>query len=65
MKIKKNWREYSLITLGILIILTSLVATDFFTELSVVLGIAVALIGAWPLFPKRKLQNSPEQKLAV
>lgn len=55
MEFKNKWREYSLIILGLLLILAPFVmATTLFTWANVVLGGAVALVGAWPLFSKKK-----------
>jgi len=56
MEIKKNQREYILIALGLLVMITPFIVFDTilgWTE--VVLGIAVIVVGAWPLIPKKKL----------
>ena len=53
MEIKKNWREFTLIVLGVLIILGHFVAVNvLFGWANVVLGAGVALVGAWPLIKK-------------
>jgi len=57
MKFKENFREFSLIALGILVVAVPFVmGSTLFTWANLVLGIAVALLGAWPLFPKKELK---------
>ena len=54
MEVKKNWRELTLIALGVLVILGHFVAVDaLFGWANVVLGAGVALVGAWPLIKKK------------
>lgn len=58
MDIKKNWREIALIVLGVLVIITPFVVFDTILGWAeVVLGLAVIVVGAWPLLPKKKLEK--------
>ena len=58
MGIKKNWRELILIVLGILVIITPFVAVDTILGwVEVVLGIAVIIVGGWPLIFKEKMEK--------
>ncbi|MCG2686488.1 DUF4231 domain-containing protein [Candidatus Parcubacteria bacterium] len=62
MKFKENFREFSLIALGILVALVPfVVGATFLGWANVVLGAGVALVGAWPLFPKGKQEGEQEQ----
>lgn len=62
MKFKENFREFSLIALGILVVLAPFVVGNTFSGwANVVLGAGVALVGAWPLFPKGKQEGEQEQ----
>lgn len=57
-EIKKNWREYTLVALGILVALAPWVALEnLFGIANIILGGAIAIIGAWPFIEKfRKTQ---------
>jgi len=58
MEIKNSWREFTLIVLGVLIILAPFVVGNTFSGwANVVLGAGVALVGAWPLLPKVRKQE--------
>jgi len=55
MEIKKNCRELTLIVLGFLVIITPFVVFGPISVwIEVILGIAVIIVGAWPLIPKKK-----------
>lgn len=58
MEIKKNCRDFTLIVLGLLIMMTPfLILGPISVWAEVILGIAVAIVGAWPLIPKKKLEK--------
>lgn len=55
MEIKKNLREFTLIALGLLIVITPFLVLDIiFGWIEVILGTAVIVVAGWPLIFKKK-----------
>lgn len=58
MEIKKNLREFILIALGLLVMIVPFVVFDTVLGwVEAILGIAVIIVGVWPLIPKKKLEK--------
>jgi len=56
MKFKENFREFSLIALGILVaVVPFVIGSTLLGWANLILGVAIALLGAGPLFPKKEL----------
>lgn len=61
MKLKNKWREFSLILLGVLVILSGLGAIDtpLGAWIEIILGAAIIVIGGLPLFSRGKQEKLP------